>query len=311
MAVFASLRAIAFPPPPHPPPPGPLPELPPGATAGTPPSTPLPELPFGATPPFTPRNASHLFGEYSWPSLDTVELQSRLEDVVAEAEDNSPKEVDNPHDVLFSINQLVTAMHTIVSESPLTSDLYSPPAPKMISLAKKLRKDFERIRPEYLPANEEELKDHLEAKADYHHQVTMLHIDSGFCFEGCPLDEDCAFFEEGCPYRLGHECWGSLSCEHTLLEEEEDAGYYYCDQDDEEAPRFAPEWEESDEDAGAAGSSDYYQEWYHNICHEWAQEFMTKADPVKRGWRSCRLLRPLVLLVRRGAKCRRQRRYGR
>lgn len=293
-AVFASLRATAFPPPPHPPPSGPLPELPLEATAGTPPST--------------PRNASHLFGEYSWPSLDTVGLHSRLEDVVAEAQDNSPKKVDH-HD-LFSINQLVTIMQTIASDSPFGNDLYNAPTPKLISLAKTLQKDFEQIRPEYLPANEEELKDCLEAKADYHHQLTMLHIDSGFLYESCPLQEDCAFFEEGCPYRLGHECWGSIDCEHKLLEEDEEDAEEYGDGDrvDEEAPRFDPEWEE---DAGADGSSDYYQEWSHHSCHEWARGLMSKADTIKRGWGGCRFLRPLVLLARGGAKYRRRRRYGR
>ncbi|KAL8930826.1 MAG: hypothetical protein Q9208_000367 [Pyrenodesmia sp. 3 TL-2023] len=300
MAVFASLRATAFPPPPHPPPSGPLPELPPGATAGTPPTT--------------PRNASNLYGEYSWPSLDTVGLQSQLEDVVAGAEDNSPKKVDDHHGI-FSINQLATAMQTIVSELPLAHDLYGVPTPKLISLAHKLRQDFEQIRPEYLPATEEELKDYLDAKADYHHQVTMLHIDSGFCYEGCPLQEDCAFFDDGCPYRLGHECWGSRGCEHTsrttLLDGDYQEDYRNGDRYDEEAPRFDPEWEESDQDAGAAGSSDYYEEWYHHTCHHWARKLMNQAKPIKRVLHGHRFLRPLVLLARGGAKSKRHRWYRR
>ncbi|KAL8828981.1 MAG: hypothetical protein Q9170_006360 [Blastenia crenularia] len=49
-----------------------------------PPSSPLPDLPLQAkapAPPSTPRNASDLYGEFSWPSLDVAALVSRLEDV--------------------------------------------------------------------------------------------------------------------------------------------------------------------------------------------------------------------------------------
>ncbi|KAL8779401.1 MAG: hypothetical protein Q9213_006969 [Squamulea squamosa] len=50
-----------------------------------PPSTPLPSLPLQA-PPSTPCNASYLYGEFSWPSLDLATLLDRLEDV-AEGEE--------------------------------------------------------------------------------------------------------------------------------------------------------------------------------------------------------------------------------
>lgn len=270
MAVFASVRAIAFPPPPHSPPSGPLPDLPLEAAADTPPPT--------------PRNANHLYGEYSWPSLDMFELQSRLEDVVAEAEeddspndvseteDNRPGELDDDHNcVSFSINQLVTTMQTLVSSSPLGNDLYNCPTPKLISLAHTLRKDFENIRPEYLPANEEELIDYLAAKADYHHQVTMLQIDSGFCFQGCPLEEDCAFFEEGCPYRLRHECCGSRGCGVVPLEE---YGEDFWDGDGNGETWFDDtECNEREEDvAGAASFSECYDhpEGYQTTC--WHEE---------------------------------------
>ncbi|KAL8717681.1 MAG: hypothetical protein Q9181_008292 [Wetmoreana brouardii] len=55
-----------------------------------PPLTPLPELPLEAkapTPPPTPRNASHLYGEYSWPSLDVATLTEKLEDVLETSQD--------------------------------------------------------------------------------------------------------------------------------------------------------------------------------------------------------------------------------
>lgn len=276
MAVFASLRAIAFPPPPHPPPSGPLPDLPLEAAAGTPPPT--------------PRNANHLYGEYSWPSLNMFALQSRLEGVVAEAEeDDRPKEVSEAEDSRpeelnddhrypsFSINQLVTTMQTLVSSSSLGNDLYNCPTPKLISLAHTLREDFEDIRREFLPATEEELRGYLEAKADYHHQVTVLHIDSGFCSEGCPLEEDCAFFEEGCPYRLGHECWGSRGCGHALLE---GYGEDFWDGDGDGGVWFHDaECKEREEDvAGATGSSDCYhrREGYRTAC--WLEEEDTDAE---------------------------------
>ncbi|KAL8766937.1 MAG: hypothetical protein Q9209_006418 [Squamulea sp. 1 TL-2023] len=57
-----------------------------------PPSTPLPSLP-PQTPPSTPRNASHLYGEFSWPSLDLATLLDRLEDV-AEGEQQQDHFVD-------------------------------------------------------------------------------------------------------------------------------------------------------------------------------------------------------------------------
>ncbi|KAL8905997.1 MAG: hypothetical protein Q9207_002282 [Kuettlingeria erythrocarpa] len=267
MAVFASLRAIAFPPPAHPPPSGPLPDLPLEAAAGTPPPT--------------PRNANHLYGEYSWPSLDMFGLQSRLEDIVAEAEgDGSPEEVseaedsgleeldDDHHYPSISINQLVTAMQTLVSSSPLGNDLYNCPTPKLISLAHTLRKDFNSIRREYLPANEEELMEYLAAKADYHHQVTMLDIDSGFCFEGCPLQEDCAFFDEGCPYRLRHECWGSHGCGIVFME---GYGEDICDGDGDGEAWF-DDLECQEDVAGNVGSAACYHhgEGYPTTC--WLEE---------------------------------------
>ncbi|KAL8732630.1 MAG: hypothetical protein Q9166_002605 [cf. Caloplaca sp. 2 TL-2023] len=53
-----------------------------------PPSAPLPALPLEATvaqaPPSTPRNASHLYGEFSWPSLNIAALIERLEDLAEE-----------------------------------------------------------------------------------------------------------------------------------------------------------------------------------------------------------------------------------
>ncbi|KAI4181856.1 MAG: hypothetical protein L6R41_006367 [Letrouitia leprolyta] len=60
-----------------------------------PPTAPLPALPLQATapaPPPTPRNASQLYGEFSWPSLDVATLLSRLEDV---AESRDSKESDD------------------------------------------------------------------------------------------------------------------------------------------------------------------------------------------------------------------------
>ncbi|CAO1598238.1 hypothetical protein XANCAGTX0491_002008 [Xanthoria calcicola] len=56
-----------------------------------PPTAPLPALPLEA-PPATPRNASHLYGEFSWPSLDICTLLEKLEDVVAEEEDEDEEE---------------------------------------------------------------------------------------------------------------------------------------------------------------------------------------------------------------------------
>ncbi|KAL8679159.1 MAG: hypothetical protein Q9186_004550 [Xanthomendoza sp. 1 TL-2023] len=52
-----------------------------------PPAVPLPSLPLEAkaqTPASTPRNASHLYGEFSWPSLDIATLMERLEDLAEE-----------------------------------------------------------------------------------------------------------------------------------------------------------------------------------------------------------------------------------
>ncbi len=47
------------------------------------PTAPLPALPLQAPPP-TPRNCSHLYGEFSWPSLDIATLLDKLEDVAEE-----------------------------------------------------------------------------------------------------------------------------------------------------------------------------------------------------------------------------------
>lgn len=48
------------------------------------PSATLRELPLEAkaqAPPPTPRNASHLYGEFAWPSLDVASLIDKLEDI--------------------------------------------------------------------------------------------------------------------------------------------------------------------------------------------------------------------------------------
>lgn len=58
-----------------------------------PPTGPLPALPLEATaqaPPPTPRNASHLYDEFSWPSLDVATLASKLEDVTESEEEELP-----------------------------------------------------------------------------------------------------------------------------------------------------------------------------------------------------------------------------
>ncbi|KAL8878229.1 MAG: hypothetical protein Q9192_008495 [Flavoplaca navasiana] len=59
----------------------------------SPPTTSLPSLPLEA-PPATPRNASNLYGQFSWPSLDICTLFSKLEDLVVAEEQNqhSPAE---------------------------------------------------------------------------------------------------------------------------------------------------------------------------------------------------------------------------
>ncbi|KAL8998211.1 MAG: hypothetical protein Q9169_002696 [Polycauliona sp. 2 TL-2023] len=49
------------------------------------PPTRLPKLPLRA-PPATPRNACHLYGEFSWPSLDICTLVEKLEDVVLDGD---------------------------------------------------------------------------------------------------------------------------------------------------------------------------------------------------------------------------------
>ncbi|KAL8712909.1 MAG: hypothetical protein Q9225_006856 [Loekoesia sp. 1 TL-2023] len=58
-----------------------------------PPTAPLPALPLEATaqaPPSTPCNASHLYGEFSWPSLDVATLVLKLEDIAECKEDELP-----------------------------------------------------------------------------------------------------------------------------------------------------------------------------------------------------------------------------
>ncbi|KAL8703875.1 MAG: hypothetical protein Q9201_002964 [Fulgogasparrea decipioides] len=70
----------------------------------SPPLTPLPELPLEAkapTPAPTPRNASHLFGEYSWPSLDVATLTEKLEDVLETCQDHDESQDD--HDVTIGV----------------------------------------------------------------------------------------------------------------------------------------------------------------------------------------------------------------
>ncbi|KAL8708306.1 MAG: hypothetical protein Q9220_006781 [cf. Caloplaca sp. 1 TL-2023] len=64
-------------------------------------------------PPPTPRNCSHLYGEFSWPSLDLASLTEKLEDVAEEEardieileqlcshDDNDHNEADEEHDVV-------------------------------------------------------------------------------------------------------------------------------------------------------------------------------------------------------------------
>ncbi|KAL8858003.1 MAG: hypothetical protein Q9178_005464 [Gyalolechia marmorata] len=53
------------------------------------PTAPLPALPLQAPPP-TPRNCSHLYGEFSWPSLDIATLLDKLEDVAEEEQQQDP-----------------------------------------------------------------------------------------------------------------------------------------------------------------------------------------------------------------------------
>ncbi|KAL8838605.1 MAG: hypothetical protein Q9176_005002 [Flavoplaca citrina] len=65
----------------------------------SPPTTSLPSLPLEA-PPATPRNASNLYGQFSWPSLDICTLFSKLEDL-AVAEDQNQNQhfpYDDPHE---------------------------------------------------------------------------------------------------------------------------------------------------------------------------------------------------------------------
>ncbi|KAI4235464.1 MAG: hypothetical protein LQ349_003154 [Xanthoria aureola] len=61
-----------------------------------PPTAPLPALPLEA-PPATPRNASHLYGEFSWPSLDICTLLEKLEDVVAEKDEEEEGEEEEQY----------------------------------------------------------------------------------------------------------------------------------------------------------------------------------------------------------------------
>ena len=53
------------------------------------PTAPLPALLLQAPPP-TPRNCSHLYGEFSWPSLDITTLLDKLEDVAEEQQQQDP-----------------------------------------------------------------------------------------------------------------------------------------------------------------------------------------------------------------------------
>ncbi|KAL8825951.1 MAG: hypothetical protein Q9170_007595 [Blastenia crenularia] len=145
LAMFASLCAIAYFPS-SPPPSAPLPELPLEATAGTTTTT--------------PRNENDLYAEFSRPGLGIAELISQLEDL-AEAEENMMT-------TLFQPAKVISLMETIASESSIGYDMYSTPRPKLFYLVGKLQDRFDRTKPEWLPGNEEELKEHLEAIADYH-----------------------------------------------------------------------------------------------------------------------------------------------
>ncbi|KAL8644044.1 MAG: hypothetical protein Q9226_007964 [Calogaya cf. arnoldii] len=60
-----------------------------------PPTSRLPSPPLQA-PPATPRNASHLYGEFSWPSLDISTLLEKLEDV-ALAEEEQLQQQQHQH----------------------------------------------------------------------------------------------------------------------------------------------------------------------------------------------------------------------
>lgn len=68
-----------------------------------PPTAPLPALPLQA-PPATPRNASHLYGEFSWPSLDICTLLEKLEDVVAEEEQQEEQQEEEEQEDFPSDN---------------------------------------------------------------------------------------------------------------------------------------------------------------------------------------------------------------
>ncbi|KAL9034063.1 MAG: hypothetical protein Q9180_005611 [Flavoplaca navasiana] len=64
----------------------------------SPPTTSLPSLPLEA-PPATPRDASHLYGQFSWPSLDICTLLSKLEDLAVAEEQNQDRHFpsEDPH----------------------------------------------------------------------------------------------------------------------------------------------------------------------------------------------------------------------
>ncbi|KAL9627383.1 MAG: hypothetical protein Q9204_006604 [Flavoplaca sp. TL-2023a] len=69
------------------------------SSPNSPPTTSLPSLPLEA-PPATPRNASNLYGQFSWPSLDICTLFSKLEDLAVAEEPNQDQHFpsDDPHE---------------------------------------------------------------------------------------------------------------------------------------------------------------------------------------------------------------------
>ncbi|KAI4244963.1 MAG: hypothetical protein L6R42_010316 [Xanthoria sp. 1 TBL-2021] len=91
-----------------------------------PPTNPLPSPPLQA-PPATPRNASHLYGEFSWPSLDISTLLEKLEDVVAEEEQHhqhtlSPSENDFAETLVARYGQ---ESNSVLSQQAVFSEILS------------------------------------------------------------------------------------------------------------------------------------------------------------------------------------------
>lgn len=227
MTFFASLRATAYPPPTHPPPSGPLPSLPLQAKA--------------PTPPPTPRNANHLYGEFSSPSLDVAGLAERLEDI-AEAEHGPSKPDDLP---TLNAKSLASTMKAVAGNSDIGRDLFGSPTLDVAALASKLQKyaqsrgfDAELYGS---TAEEDALNEHLAEMADLHH--TIYRLNGPGLGPGCPLSS--CIFEDACPYYKGQVCWRevrwneeSRSAESDLLrsrdhpsnpqEVDDDEEYHTC-----------------------------------------------------------------------------------